>query len=408
MKKAVRDEAIWPLPNGEKKSFKVWQKALRDDLSHLEDNRSSSPANHSPLVSFLLALEVEKTIERYGLAQRYKVSPKVKVFNAWLLLKDLKLKTQLDKLEERYPDDRWNYYNPWNCLRDFKMGLSYSTSDFCPKSIWEDLCSENIERAQYLHKENFCERKNNLHAYLEGWSLIVHEVCNSYENIIRTPLYSDTRLEIKDLERVLDYLHVDIALAEAVDEKVYHFFILRAEDDKSVKRKLTQYGFDMPPVTCWTKIDDTKEKRDHLVARFNQQKREEQRRISQALSKAISWPEVKEEVLSDEELLQKKQKKQLEFDKRQLEFEEERKQRIESFKTPERPHGLWEHITEEQLKVLVWTKSTEQLSREIGISGNAIAKRCKKFGIVKPARGFWAKVAAGKLPNPEGVPIRES
>ena len=49
-----------------------------------------------------------------------------------------------------------------------------------------------------------------------------------------------------------------------------------------------------------------------------------------------------------------------------------------------------------------------KLAHEIGISGNAIAKRYRKFSILKPARGFLAKVAIGKILNPIGVLVRQS
>ena len=86
--------------------------------------------------------------------------------------------------------------------------------------------------------------------------------------------------------------------------------------------------------------------------------------------------------------------------------EEQRRQYIESLKTAERPQGPWEYITAEQLQVLVWTKPTDQLVRDFGISGNAIAKRCRKLGLQKPPRGFWAQVEAGKRPHPKGVPVK--
>ncbi len=53
----------------------------------------------------------------------------------------------------------------------------------------------------------------------------------------------------------------------------------------------------------------------------------------------------------------------------------------------------------------VWSKPTWSLAEEFGITGTAIAKRCKKLGVPKPARGFWNKVTAGRLPHPNGVPV---
>lgn len=47
--------------------------------------------------------------------------------------------------------------------------------------------------------------------------------------------------------------------------------------------------------------------------------------------------------------------------------------------------------TKDELKILVWEKPTSQIARELGVSDNAVAKMCKKHGIEKPARGYWAK-----------------
>ena len=44
----------------------------------------------------------------------------------------------------------------------------------------------------------------------------------------------------------------------------------------------------------------------------------------------------------------------------------------------------------EELETLVWEMSTSRLSKELGVSDTAIAKKCKILGIKKPARGYWA------------------
>jgi transcriptional regulator of aromatic amino acid metabolism len=49
------------------------------------------------------------------------------------------------------------------------------------------------------------------------------------------------------------------------------------------------------------------------------------------------------------------------------------------------------NISKEELERLVWEKSTTEIARELGVSDVAIAKRCKKLGIEKPGRGYWAK-----------------
>ena len=51
----------------------------------------------------------------------------------------------------------------------------------------------------------------------------------------------------------------------------------------------------------------------------------------------------------------------------------------------------------EEMQKLVWEKPASQLSEDLGVSDVAIAKFCKKHSITKPNRGYWAKLAAGKL-----------
>jgi len=46
----------------------------------------------------------------------------------------------------------------------------------------------------------------------------------------------------------------------------------------------------------------------------------------------------------------------------------------------------------EELEKLVWSISCFQLSKQLGVSDKAIEKRCKKLGISKPPRGYWAKL----------------
>ena len=67
--------------------------------------------------------------------------------------------------------------------------------------------------------------------------------------------------------------------------------------------------------------------------------------------------------------------------------------------------GLWEGLDEEELLKLIWSKPNTLLAKEFGISDVAISKKCKKLGIEKLLRGFWAKVDAGKVPHLKGIPI---
>ena len=51
--------------------------------------------------------------------------------------------------------------------------------------------------------------------------------------------------------------------------------------------------------------------------------------------------------------------------------------------------------TEDELFAYVWETSTLQLGEHFGVSDKAIEKRCKKFNIHKPPRGYWALIYAG-------------
>jgi hypothetical protein len=51
----------------------------------------------------------------------------------------------------------------------------------------------------------------------------------------------------------------------------------------------------------------------------------------------------------------------------------------------------------EELQRLVWELSTVQLSKQLGVSDKAIEKRCKKLGVSKPPRGYWAKLEHSTL-----------
>ena len=53
-------------------------------------------------------------------------------------------------------------------------------------------------------------------------------------------------------------------------------------------------------------------------------------------------------------------------------------------------------VTPEELENLVWEMPTVKIAEMFGVSDKAIEKRCQKYGIKKPPRGYWAKVEAGK------------
>lgn len=53
-------------------------------------------------------------------------------------------------------------------------------------------------------------------------------------------------------------------------------------------------------------------------------------------------------------------------------------------------------ITRRELYERVWSDPITKVAQELGISDVALHKICKKYEIPKPARGHWAKLAAGK------------
>ena len=54
-------------------------------------------------------------------------------------------------------------------------------------------------------------------------------------------------------------------------------------------------------------------------------------------------------------------------------------------------------IAPQDLHALVWSMPTTEVAKLLGVSDVAVAKRCKKYGMDKPPRGYWAKVRAGKI-----------
>lgn len=53
-----------------------------------------------------------------------------------------------------------------------------------------------------------------------------------------------------------------------------------------------------------------------------------------------------------------------------------------------------ERPSKEELQKLVWELPTTKLAERYGVSDIAVSKWCKKYGIPKPPRGYWAKSKA--------------
>lgn len=54
-------------------------------------------------------------------------------------------------------------------------------------------------------------------------------------------------------------------------------------------------------------------------------------------------------------------------------------------------------VSAEDLECLVWSMPTVEVAKIFGVSDKAIEKRCKKFKISKPPRGYWAKIKSNKM-----------
>ena len=78
------------------------------------------------------------------------------------------------------------------------------------------------------------------------------------------------------------------------------------------------------------------------------------------------------------------------------------KRKNESLKNPKlisenKIRKLKFEVTKEELEKLVWEKPTTEVAKTFNVSDKAIEKRCKKFGIEKPSRGYWEKLKHNKL-----------
>ena len=60
--------------------------------------------------------------------------------------------------------------------------------------------------------------------------------------------------------------------------------------------------------------------------------------------------------------------------------------------------------TREQLHEAMWSKPCMKLAAELGLSNVALAKTCRRMGIPRPPRGYWARVEAGEKLKREPLP----
>lgn len=53
-------------------------------------------------------------------------------------------------------------------------------------------------------------------------------------------------------------------------------------------------------------------------------------------------------------------------------------------------------IEPDELLLAVWTEPVTSVAASFDVSDKAIEKRCKRLGVVKPPRGYWAKMQYGR------------
>ncbi len=61
-------------------------------------------------------------------------------------------------------------------------------------------------------------------------------------------------------------------------------------------------------------------------------------------------------------------------------------------------------VTRRELHDLVWSKPMTKVADGFGVSGSYMARVCLTLHVPCPPRGYWAKLAAGKVPAPTPLP----
>jgi hypothetical protein len=64
-------------------------------------------------------------------------------------------------------------------------------------------------------------------------------------------------------------------------------------------------------------------------------------------------------------------------------------------------------VTRAELHDMDWSDPVSKIAPKFEISDVALSKICKKPGIPKPPRGYWARLQAGKATNRTALPDRQ-
>lgn len=68
--------------------------------------------------------------------------------------------------------------------------------------------------------------------------------------------------------------------------------------------------------------------------------------------------------------------------------------------------GSERFISREELYEMVWATPTQEIAAKYGLSDVALGKICRKLGVPKPPRGWWARKATGQSLMPAILPKR--
>lgn len=62
---------------------------------------------------------------------------------------------------------------------------------------------------------------------------------------------------------------------------------------------------------------------------------------------------------------------------------------------------LWP--TKEELEIMIWAHSVQGAAKMLGVSGASIIKRCKRWSIRQPPKGYWAKRQLGNMSHEDAL-----
>jgi signal recognition particle subunit SEC65 len=67
------------------------------------------------------------------------------------------------------------------------------------------------------------------------------------------------------------------------------------------------------------------------------------------------------------------------------------------------PHEL-KDLSRQELYNLIWSSPAMKVAADFGVSDVAVHKHCIKRNVPRPTRGYWAKLAAGRVPRKKPLP----